>query len=108
MKTLEQIIAQYQSRSIDGRDLSRLVDFLSIKQCTAMGIELKGDYLPTHVAKPFTRENILAQLKESDVPVRLPWRVICGLACYAMIHKMNFDQVAAMALRAEMQRRERK
>ena len=29
-----------------------------------MGIGLKDDYIPTHVAKPLTRENILAQLKE--------------------------------------------
>ena len=55
-----------------------------------------------------SRQQSLVNLVESDVPVRLPWKVTCGLACYAMIHKMTFDQVAAMALRAEMQRRERK
>jgi hypothetical protein len=63
MKTLEQIYNQYKSETIDGRDLHRLMDFVPEADLDKIGIHLKDEYVGTHEAKPFTRENVLEQLK---------------------------------------------
>lgn len=34
-----------------------------------------------------------------EVQVRLPWRTICGLACTAMIYKLDFNRMCVNALR---------
>jgi hypothetical protein len=64
MKTLEQIKNQYQSQTIDGRDISRLMQFIPEQDLNLFGIELKDEWVGKHDHKPFTKENILLQLKE--------------------------------------------
>ncbi len=66
MKTIEQVVSEYESKAIDGRDLSRLARFLSEDALAKMGMELNPEYVGNWVPKPFTRENILEQL-EKDV-----------------------------------------
>lgn len=65
MKTLEQIIAR-GSNCLDQRDLTRLVPFLTEEQMGSIGFSLKEEFKGKHVPKPFTREEVLAQL-ERDV-----------------------------------------
>jgi len=62
MKTIEQIVSDYKSETLDGRDLSRLLKFLTEDQCTQMGIELKDEFKGKHEGISFTKKNILRQL----------------------------------------------
>lgn len=65
MKTIEDIINDYKSKTLDGRDLHRLVDFMTAEECEQMGLK----FVEGHVhekKKELTKENILEQL-ESDV-----------------------------------------
>lgn len=64
MKTLNQVMEQYTSGTIDGRDISRLADFIPEHSLVRFGITLKEEFVGKHVAKDFTRENVLAQLRE--------------------------------------------
>lgn len=64
MKTLEQVISGYKSETIDGRDLSRLADFLTVEQAASVGITFKDEYVATHQPKEFTKENVLLQLRK--------------------------------------------
>ena len=68
MKTLEQIAKEYKSKTIDGRDLSRLAQFVSFDMLGEFGIEPTEEFNNSEkwnsTVKPFTRENILAQLRE--------------------------------------------
>jgi hypothetical protein len=66
MKTLEQVYADYKSRTLDGRDLGRLAEFVPEVDLPKIGVELKEEYVGKHEAKPFTKDNVLEQLK-SDV-----------------------------------------
>jgi hypothetical protein len=61
MKTIEQVM-QYESDTLDGRDTCRLAMFLTVQQASKMGVEFREGH--DHVPTPFTRENLLAQLKE--------------------------------------------
>jgi len=62
MKTIKQIVSNYQSKVIDGRDLSRLCDFLTLDQCAELGIRFKDGY--THEkSKEYNKESVIAQLK---------------------------------------------
>lgn len=63
MKTIEQIVKNYKSRALDGRDISRLVKFLAEEQMTDMGMELKDEYKGKHTPIAFTREAVLEALK---------------------------------------------
>ena len=63
MKTLEQIIESYKSETLDGRDLNRLAKFVDEVDLPKIGIELKDEYVGTWQPVPFTRDNVLAQLK---------------------------------------------
>lgn len=63
MKTVEQI-KKWNSGCLDGRDVSRLADFLTEEDLAVIGIKLKEEHKGKHVSKPFTRDNVLAQLKE--------------------------------------------
>lgn len=63
MKTVEFIIENYNSECFDGRDINRLVQFLSESQLEEMGIQLKEEYKGKHQPIPFTKENVLKQLK---------------------------------------------
>src|SRR5688572_15608455 len=62
MKTLQQIKDSYKSKTLDGRDLSRLIDFYPVEDWEHFGFNLKEGH--THEAKEWTRENVIAQLKE--------------------------------------------
>lgn len=68
MKTLEQIAKEYKSRTLDGRDLSRLVQFIPFDMVERFGIVPKEEYNNAEKwnanLKPFTKENILEQLRE--------------------------------------------
>lgn len=69
MKTLEQIVKEYKSETLDGRDLNRLAEFLPFDMLKQFGITPSDEYnnqekWDNEVRKDFTRENILAQLKE--------------------------------------------
>ncbi|MFA5217111.1 hypothetical protein [Sulfuricurvum sp.] len=66
MKTLEQVLNQFESECIDNRDANRLARFVPEEHLDKIGIELKDEFKGKHVAEEFTRENILEQLK-SDV-----------------------------------------
>lgn len=73
MKTLEQIAQAYENKEresncIDGRDMYRLADFIPFDMLPRFGIEPNDEWNDKekwdgHI-KPFTRENVLAQLKE--------------------------------------------
>lgn len=66
MKTLEQIITSYKSETIDGRDLTRLASFLPADKLEHFGMSLTEGVTAERwnaKVKPFTRENIIEQLK---------------------------------------------
>jgi hypothetical protein len=65
MKTLEQI-KSHKSKTIDGRDLNRLVQFIPESEMAAFGLSLKPEYVGKHRHAPLTREAVLEQLR-SDV-----------------------------------------
>ena len=69
MKTLEQVISAYKSQTLDGRDLMRLAAFVPNDQLHLLGLEYLGETQgnigrAVREVLPFTRENVLAQLKE--------------------------------------------
>lgn len=62
MKTLQFIKDNYKSQTLDGRDLSRLINFLPVEHWEHFGFKLvEGAEPPT--PKEWTKENILAELK---------------------------------------------
>lgn len=66
MKTIEEM-KNYQFGCLDGRDKSRLVKFLSSNQLEMFELSLKEGVIAEEFDKdviPFTKENILIQLKE--------------------------------------------
>ncbi len=63
MKTLDEIQQEYKSETIDGRDLHRLAQFIPRERLADFGLKLV-DENDVHECKPFTRENVLEQLKE--------------------------------------------
>ena len=64
MKTLTQIKNFYKCNTLDGRDLTRLAQFIPEEQLNDFGLELNEEYKGKHKAMPFIKENILNQLKE--------------------------------------------
>lgn len=66
MKSLQTIKELYKSRTIDGRDLSRLMQFIPESELKDFGIELKEEYIGKHNHIEFTKKNVLIQL-EKDV-----------------------------------------
>ena len=63
MKTLEQVLSQFKTGCIDGRDARRLYKFVPEERLADIGIELKDECVGKHLAKEFTRENVIEQLK---------------------------------------------
>jgi len=63
MKTLQQVKDSYKSETLDGRDLSRLMDFYPVEDWEHFGFGLKDGAEPP-VPTEWTRENILEQLKK--------------------------------------------
>lgn len=64
MKTLEQIVSEYKSETLDGRDLVRLSKFLPEEMLPKLGLSLKDEFVGKHEPLEFTRENVLEQLEE--------------------------------------------
>lgn len=64
MKTLEQVIEMHESKTLDGRDLSRLAMFVPEESLHLIGVFLKEEYKGTHEHIAFTKENVLKQLEE--------------------------------------------
>lgn len=64
MKTLEQVLGGYKSETLDGRDLTRLADFVPEDQLSRLGVSLKDEFIGKHQCKEWTRENILNQLRK--------------------------------------------
>lgn len=67
MKTLEQIQKEYKSQTLDGRDLLRLAQFIHFDELPKFGLKLRDGITKEEYdkeVKPFTHENILAQLKK--------------------------------------------
>jgi hypothetical protein len=65
MKTLEQIM-NYDSQTLDGRDVNRLACFIQEKDLHKLGFELNDEYKGKHEVEEYTRENILRHL-ETDL-----------------------------------------
>jgi hypothetical protein len=68
MKTLQEVKESYESKTLDGRDLTRLFQFIPFDMFPFCGMELKEGTTVEQLGerKEFTRENVLTQL-ESDV-----------------------------------------
>lgn len=66
MKALQEILDNYKEweMEFDDRFGKRLCSFLTVEQAKSIGFEFKPEYVATHKPRPWTRENILAQLKE--------------------------------------------
>lgn len=67
MKTLEQVIKNYKDNTLDGRQTNRFAQFLTANQLPTFGLKLKKGITEEEYnkrVKPFTRENVLAQLQE--------------------------------------------
>ncbi len=64
MKTLKYIKENYKSEVLDGRDISRLIQFVPENELKGFGIELKEEFIGKHKPIPFTKENVLEQLKK--------------------------------------------
>jgi len=64
IKSLDYVIKNYKSEAIDGRDLSRLGQFIPEERLSEVGILLKEEYRGKHKHIEFTKESILKQLEE--------------------------------------------
>ena len=67
MKTLEQLIKDYKDSTLDGRQSYRVAQFLTFDKLTKFGLEPEDGVTEEEWnknVKPFTRENVLAQLEE--------------------------------------------
>ena len=67
MKTLEQLIKEYKDSTLDGRQSYRFAQFLTFDKLTKFGLEPEDGVTEEEWnknVKPFTRENVLAQLEE--------------------------------------------
>lgn len=67
MKTLEQLIKDYKDNTLDGRQSYRFAQFLTFDKLTKFGLEPEDGVTEEEWnknVKPFTRENVLAQLGE--------------------------------------------
>ena len=68
MKSLEQIAKEYKSQTLDGRDIHRLSEFIPFDMLSEFGLSPKEEFNSAEKwnasVKPFTRENILEQLKD--------------------------------------------
>ena len=93
MKTLEQIAENYKSQTLDGRDLSRLVQFIPEDMLPKFGMELNDEWKGKHQAIEFTRENVLKQI-EKDVEFgfekALNQRGISSSMMYSVVQMWNY------------------
>lgn len=66
MKSLEQVLESFTSKAIDGRDATRLSQFVPEADLGKIAVTVKPEFVGTHEPIEWTRENVLAQL-QSDV-----------------------------------------
>lgn len=93
MKSLETIFNQYKSNTIDGRDLSRLAQFVPEEDLDKIGVTIKDEFKGTWEHKPFTRENVLEQLKgdvEFGFEKALNKRGISSGLMFEVVHMWNW------------------
>lgn len=64
MKTLEQVLSEYKSDTLDGRDLTRLAQFIPESKLKDIGLELKAEFIGKHNHIEWTRDNIIDQLRQ--------------------------------------------
>lgn len=64
MKTMQQIKEQYKSRALGGRDTTRLIRFVSEAELSDFDVSLKPEYVGTWEPIEFTRDNVIAQLRD--------------------------------------------
>jgi len=64
MKTLEEIKKSYKTQCLDGRDISRLAQFLKEEEFKDFGLEIDPEYKGRHKPIKFTKENVLIQLRK--------------------------------------------
>ena len=66
MKTIEEILNNYKEWAtvLDDRFGARLCQFLTEEQIKSIGFSIKEEFKGKHIAKEWTRENILEQLKD--------------------------------------------
>jgi len=92
MKSLQQVKDSYKSETLDGRDLSRLIDFFPHEDWEHFGFEL-ADGAVAVAPKEWTKENILEQLK-SDVAFgfkkALDQRGISSSIMYSVVSMWNW------------------
>lgn len=93
MKTLDYVLANYKAESYDGRDLLRILPFVTAEQAKQIGYEFKPEYASMHQPIAFTRENILEKLK-SDLAFAfekaLDQRGLSAMAMYFTIKFYNW------------------
>lgn len=93
MKTIESVLAEYKSQTLDGRDLSRLAEFLTIEQLPEIGYTIKTEAADKWKPKEWTRENIINQLKD-DVTFgfekALNKRGISAGLMFSVVHMWNW------------------
>ena len=90
MKTIEEILNNYEEyqTSLEDRFGSRFADFLSVDQLKGIGFSLIEGAI--HEPIPFTRENVLKQLKQD---VEFGWEKACDER--GISSSMMFDVVRA-------------
>jgi len=67
MKTLDEVLTNYKFNCLDGRDKVRLAQFVTCDKLTLLDLKLKEGVTEDEWNEnvlPFTRENILKQLKK--------------------------------------------
>lgn len=67
MKTLEEVLENFESQAIDGRDANRIAQFLKSDQLERIGVKLKTDAdveeYDSNVVE-WNEENVMKQIKE--------------------------------------------
>lgn len=64
MKTLDQVLSTYKAKCLDERDTARLASFVPEDRLKEIGFSVKEGNEGQYSYREWTRENILAQLKE--------------------------------------------
>ncbi|WPS85549.1 hypothetical protein SMD22_00380 (plasmid) [Brevibacillus halotolerans] len=64
MKTIDQVFSLYSRNKLEGRELSRLSLFIPEEYLYRFGLGLSEESKGKHQAIPFTKENVLMQLKK--------------------------------------------
>lgn len=64
MLTLDNVLQSYSSKTLDDRDISRLLDFVPVEKWASFGFSLKEGIDPSTVEiSPWTEDNIKARMR---------------------------------------------